>query len=43
VFVVGSARPRKQHDCDHDTKVKSEAANAVIELLMMGGKTKETC
>jgi len=32
------ALPRTQHDCLHDTKVKSEAATAVIELLMMGGK-----
>jgi len=37
------ARPRKQHDYHHDTKVKPEAATAVIELLMMGGKTPETC
>jgi hypothetical protein len=47
VFVVGSAgRPvqtRKKHDCHHDTKVRPEAATAVIELLMMGGKTPETC
>ena len=28
---------------DHNTKVKPEAATAVIELLMMGGKTPETC
>jgi hypothetical protein len=45
VFVVGpacrQARPRKQHDYHHDTKVKPEAATAVIELLMMGGKTPE--
>ena len=27
----------------NDTKVKPEAATAVIELLMMGGKTTETC
>jgi len=27
----------------HDKKVKPEAATAVIELLMMGGKTPETC
>jgi len=27
----------------HDTKVKPETATAVIELLMMGGKTPETC
>ena len=32
-----------QHDCHHDTKVKPEAATAVIELLMMGGTTPETC
>ena len=42
------ARPQIQHDCYHDTKVtltkvKPEAATAVIELLMMGGKTPETC
>jgi hypothetical protein len=43
VFVVGPARPRTQHDCHHDTKVKPEAATEVIELLMMGGKTPETC
>jgi hypothetical protein len=38
-----TARPRTQHDCEHDTKVKPEATTAVIELLMMGGKTPETC
>jgi hypothetical protein len=43
VFVVGPARPRTQHDYHHDTKVKPEAATAVIELLMLGGKTPETC
>jgi len=43
VFVIGPARPRKQHDYHHDTKVKAEAATAVIELLMMGGTTPETC
>jgi hypothetical protein len=37
------ARPRIQHDCHHDTKVKPEAATAVIEFLMMGRKTPETC
>jgi hypothetical protein len=37
------ARPRTQHDCHRDTKVKPEAATALIELLMMGGKTPETC
>jgi hypothetical protein len=34
---------RTQHDCHHDTKVKPEAATAVIELQMMGGKTPKTC
>jgi hypothetical protein len=29
--------------CHHDTKIKPEAANAVIELLMMGRKMPETC
>jgi hypothetical protein len=38
----GPARPQTQHDYHHDTKVKPEAATAVIELLMMGGKTPET-
>jgi hypothetical protein len=37
------ARPRTQHDCHHDMNVKPEAVTAVIELLMMGGKTPETC
>jgi hypothetical protein len=37
------ARPRTQHNCHHDTKVKPEAATAVIELLMMGVKTPQTC
>jgi hypothetical protein len=37
------AQPRTKHGYHHDTKVKSEAATAVIELLMMGGKTPETC
>ena len=37
------ARPRTQHDCHHDIKVKPEAATAVIEFLMMGAKTPETC
>jgi hypothetical protein len=35
-------RPRTQHDYHHDTKVKPEAATAVIELRMMGGETPET-
>jgi hypothetical protein len=37
------ARPQTQHDYHHDTKVKPEGATAVSELLMMDGKTPETC
>ena len=37
------ARPQTQHEYHHDTKVKPEAATAVIELPMMGGKTPEKC
>jgi hypothetical protein len=29
--------------CHQDTNVKPEAATAVFELLMMGGKTSGTC
>ena len=36
-------QPWTQHGCHHDTKVKPEAATAVIELLMMDGKKPETC
>jgi hypothetical protein len=43
VFVVGPAGPRTQQDYHHDTKVKPEAATAVVELLLMGRKTPETC
>ena len=43
VVIVVPARPRTQHGCHHDTKVIPEAATAVTELLMMGGKTPETC
>jgi hypothetical protein len=46
VFVVGpTGRPDHDHQYDyhHDTKVKPEAVTAVIELLMMGGKTLVTC
>ena len=32
-----------QHNCHHDMKVKPEVATVVIELLIMGGKTPETC
>ena len=30
-------------NCHHDTKVKPEAATAIIELMVMSGKTPETC
>jgi hypothetical protein len=38
-----TARPRTHHDYHHDTKVKPKAATAVIELLMMDGKTPKPC
>jgi hypothetical protein len=38
-----SGWPWTQHNCYHNKKVKPEAATAVIELLMMGGKMPETC
>ena len=41
--VRGRARQRTQDHCHHDTKIKPEAATAVIELLMMGWKTPGTC
>ena len=37
------ARPRTQHGYHHDTKVKPEAATAVVERPKMGEKTPETC
>jgi hypothetical protein len=37
------ARQRTQHGYHHDMKVKPEAATALSELLMMGGRTPETC
>jgi len=39
VFVVGPVITGYHHD----TKVKPEAAAAVIELLIMGGRKPETC
>jgi hypothetical protein len=40
VLCSWSGRPAGYH---HDSKVKPEADTAVIELLMMGGRTPETC
>jgi hypothetical protein len=42
MFVI---RPNGKPDSGyhHDTKIKPEAATAVIQLLMMGGKTPKTC
>jgi hypothetical protein len=42
LFVVATDH-EQQHCYHHDTKVKPEAATAVTELLMMVGKTPETC
>jgi hypothetical protein len=46
LVVVGPAgRPDhdQQHCYQHAKKVKPEAATAVVELLMMGVGTPETC
>jgi hypothetical protein len=43
IILCQLAQPRTQHNYHHDTKVKQEAATAVIELLMMGRKMPETC
>jgi hypothetical protein len=45
LVVVGPARPDydQQHCYHHAPKVKPEAAAVVVELLMMGVKTPETC
>jgi len=46
VVVDGlAARPDhdQQHCYHHAPKVKPEAATAVVELLMMGVRTPETC
>jgi len=42
---VGYARPEheQQHGYHHDTKVKPEAATAVVELLVMGTRKPDTC
>jgi hypothetical protein len=32
-----------QYNISYEKQVKPEAATAVIELLMMGGRTPETC
>jgi hypothetical protein len=42
-YKSGVVRGRAGGLAGPTTTVKSEAANAVIELLMMGGKMPETC
>jgi hypothetical protein len=39
----GRADHDQQHCYHHVPKVKSEAATAVVELLMMGMRMPETC
>jgi hypothetical protein len=43
--MVKNGRPDhdQQHSYHHGPTVKPEAATAVVELLMMGVKTPETC
>jgi hypothetical protein len=44
-YTVGASRPDhdQQHCHHHALKVKPETAAAVVELLMMGVRTPETC
>jgi hypothetical protein len=42
VLCSWSGQTTKAARLSHDKKVKPEAATAVIQLLMMGGKTPET-
>jgi hypothetical protein len=43
--IAGYNRPdhEQQHGFHHDTRVKPEFATVVVELLMMGVRTPETC
>jgi hypothetical protein len=45
LVVVGPVRPdhEQQHCYYYAPTVKPEAATAVVELLMMGVRTAETC
>ena len=45
LVMVGPVRPDhdQQHCYHHALTVKPEAATAVVELLMMGVRTPETC
>jgi hypothetical protein len=45
LVVVGPDQPDhdQQHSYLHAPTVNLEAANAVVELLMMGARTPETC
>jgi hypothetical protein len=43
LVVVGTVITDQQHYYHHAPKVKPEAANAVVELLMMCVRTAETC
>ena len=40
---AGRPEHDQQHCCHHATTVKPEAVTAVVELLMMGVRTPETC
>jgi hypothetical protein len=43
LVVAGRSDHDQQHGYHHATMVKPEAATAVVELLMMGVRTPETC
>jgi hypothetical protein len=43
VLLVGVGLAGKQHCYHHAPTVKPETVTAVVELLMMGVRTPETC
>jgi len=43
MVIAGQPEHEQQHGYHHDTKVKPEAATALVEILMMGARMPETC
>jgi hypothetical protein len=43
MVIAGQPNHEQQHGYHHNAKVKPEAATALVELLMMGVRTPETC
>jgi hypothetical protein len=43
IAVIAVTKHEQRHGYHHDTKIKPEAAALIVELLMMGVRTPETC